>query len=102
MPRFLAPRIVRRVRTRRVDQCPVPAAAMLVAPMCLAAGSRQLSGDRRIDRRRLAVPAELRIGQAVARLAVVGIDDVTARAARMAIVAGRVVGPPDPEPKSVV
>src|SRR3546814_11927496 len=59
-------------------------------------GSRQLSGDRRIDRRRLAVAAELRIGQAVARLAVVGIDDVTARAARMAIVAGLVVGPHEP------
>src|SRR3546814_1978181 len=59
-------------------------------------GSRQLSGDRRIDRRRLAVAAELRIGQAVARLAVVGIDDVTARAARMAIVAGLVVGSHEP------
>src|SRR3546814_5552785 len=51
MPRFLAPRIVRRVRTRRVDQCPVPAAAMLVAamlvaPMCLAAGSRDRKSTR--------------------------------------------------------
>src|SRR3546814_6884104 len=57
---------------------------------------RSLSDDRRVDRRGLAIATELRIGQAVARLAVVGIDDVTARAARMAIVAGLIVGPHEP------
>src|SRR3546814_16741999 len=65
---------------------PVGGGAVMVVAMRVA-GGRELSGDRRVDRRGLAIATELRIGQAVARLAVVGIDDVTARAARMAIVA---------------
>src|SRR3546814_3319591 len=74
---------------------PVGGGAVMVVAMRVA-GGRELSGDRRVDRRGLAIATELRIGQAVARLAVVGIDDVTARAARMAIVAGLVVGPHEP------
>ena len=49
-----------------------------------------------IDGRRLPVAAILGIGQAVPRLAVVGVDDVAAGAARMAIVAGLVVGAHEP------
>src|SRR3546814_3569964 len=87
MSRLLAPRIVRRVRPGRVDQRPMAAACVMPVgggAVMVVAGGRELSGDRRVDRRGLAIATELRIGQAVARLAVVGIDDVTARAARMA------------------
>src|SRR3546814_5519125 len=45
---------------------------------------------------RSAVAAVAGIGQAVPGLAVVGIDDMAARAARLAIVAGLVVGPHEP------
>src|SRR3546814_6327096 len=46
--------------------------------------------------RRLAVAAIARIGQAVPRFTVVGIDDMAARAARLAIVTGLVVGAHEP------
>ena len=80
-----------------------PLLAMASAPPCppsapglgavLALAQR---GDGRIDRRGLAVAAVLGIGQAVPRLAVVGVDDVAAGAARMAIVARLVVGAHEP------
>src|SRR3546814_19091511 len=82
MPRFAARRIV---GVRRVDQ-----RAMTLARE--AAFAR----DRRVDRRGLAVAAVAGIGQAVPGLAVVGIDDMAARAPRLAIVAGLVVGPHEP------
>jgi hypothetical protein len=63
------------------------------SPCCRAAALR---GDRRIDRDRLAVAAELRPDQAVPRLAVVGIDHVAGGAARMAVVARLVVGAHEP------
>src|SRR3546814_14682958 len=69
--------------------------AVMVVAMRVA-GGRELSVDRRVDRRGLAIATELRIGQAVARLAVVGIDDVTDRAARMALVAELASGRHDP------
>ena len=58
--------------------------------------ARFLAADRRVHGRRLAVPAELRIAQAVPRLAVVGIDDVTGSAARRTIVARLVIGAHEP------
>src|SRR3546814_2915655 len=70
--RFAAGRFI---DMRRIDQRAVP-----------LADQAALARDRRIDGRRLAVAAIARIGQAVPRLAVVGIDDMAARAARLAIV----------------
>src|SRR3546814_6636087 len=70
---------------RRIDQRAVPLAR-----------EAALARDRRIDGRRLAVAAIARIGQAVPRFTVVGIDDMAARAARLAIVTGLVVGAHEP------
>src|SRR3546814_13917848 len=68
---------------RRIDQRAVPLAR-----------EAALARDRRIDGRRLAVAAIPRIGQAVPRFTVVGIDDMASRAARLALVTGLVVGAP--------
>ena len=71
---------------------PCPASRRLArAVLALAQG-----GDGRIDRRRLPVAAILGIGHRMPRLAVVGVDDVAAGAARMAIVALLVVGAHEP------
>ena len=59
------------------------------------------AGDGRIDRGRLPVAAVLRIAKAVARFAVVGVDHVAARTARMAIVARLVVGSHEPQERIV-
>ena len=48
--------------------------------------------DRGVDRKALAAIAELRVGTGVDRRTVVGVDDMAARAAAGAVVAGMVVG----------
>ncbi len=55
-----------------------------------------LVGDCRVHRLGLPVAAILRVNQRMARLAVVGVDHVAARAARMAVIARLVVGPHEP------
>src|SRR3546814_9073160 len=60
----------------------------------------RLGRDGGIDRGGLPVPAILGVDQAVARLAVVGVDDMADRTARMAIIARLVVRPHEQDRKS--
>ena len=50
----------------------------------------------RVERAALAVVPEFGIWARVARLAIVGIDDVAGRAARLTVVAGLIVGSHEP------
>ncbi|MEL0013499.1 MAG: hypothetical protein VW881_08790, partial [Alphaproteobacteria bacterium] len=74
----------------------VASAPAMSAAMPVIVGFPFLLRDRRIDRRAFAIAAILRIGQAVPRFAVVGIDDMAAGAARLAIIARLVVGAHEP------
>ena len=65
-------------------------------PVPVSATALRQAIDGGIDRLRLPVAPEPGVGQRMARLAIVGIDDMAACAARMAVVAGLVVGPHEP------
>jgi hypothetical protein len=52
--------------------------------------------NRRIGGRGLSVTTVLGIGQAVARLTVIGIDHMTPSTARLAVITGLIIGPLEP------
>ena len=89
-----------RVKTWRIGWPRSPTAAWFASAGRVVAAFAQ-RGDGGIDGRGLAVAAVARIGQRMAGLAVVGVDDVAAGAARMAIVAGLVVGAHEPHVRVV-
>ena len=71
-------------------------AAMARRFLAVAVIPFHLRVDRRVDRDRLTVAAILRVDEAVARFAVIGVDNVAACAARMAVIARLVVRAHEP------
>ena len=77
----------------------VCANALLLERILLAifpARRLQLARDRRINRNRLTIAAIFRIDEAVARLAVIGIDHMARGAAGMAVIARLIIGAKEP------
>ena len=80
----------------RVKACPIGCPLFSARAPGLSCRASDLVGDGRIDRGALPVAAVLGVGEAMPRLAVVGVDDMAAGAARLAIVARLVVGAHEP------
>ena len=80
--------------TRLLDRT-VPA-GLRAAVIAITCRVLDLASDSGIDRDRLPVAAILRVGQRMARFAVIGVDHVAARTARMAIIARLVIGAHEP------